>query len=193
MKKPWIVLVLVALASAGVFAATTEDGLRVRRGDDGVGYAERSMADIYAGATAATITMAGTPANLFLGNTSGEGADLTAGLDSDITVDIAAGKFTIENVGDYCVWYTGLVTGEEDKPATLEWFKNGSALGPPHETVVTFDVTAFSALSQNITHRSCVADLKSGDYLQLGVLGSANEVISFTRFNFGIEQVKSDL
>lgn len=154
-------------------------------------YAERDFAEIYAGDTAAVITMAGSAAVQVLGNTQATGADLTAGESQGITVDVAAGTFTIAKSGQYRLYATGRVEGEEDEDVTLEWQVGGADQDVPHKCIIEIDAsTGVSALGK-VRHMESKISLKKGDVVGLGVLGSNSEVINFIRFNFGLEQVSS--
>lgn len=176
--------------------ATTASGARILVENDDKAhpdqlYAEAAHAMIYAGDTAAVITMAGSAAVKVLGNTEATGADLAEGEAQGVTVDIDAGTFTVDKGGTYELWFNGRVEGEEDEDVTLEWQKGGTDLDVPHKTIIEIDAaTGVSALGKIVSGRSYV-DLAAGDVIGLGVLGSNSEVINFIRFNFGLRLIKS--
>lgn len=155
-------------------------------------YAEHDLAEIRADATGAIITMAGSAAVQALGNTNATGNDLANSVTArGVTVDLDAGSFTIDKAGVYRCYLSGRVEGEEDEDVTLEWRKNGTNLGEPAECLIEYDATGgVAALGQIVAHEFKAVFAK-GDVITLGVLGSNDEVITFKRFNFGIEQVGS--
>lgn len=174
--------------------ATSASGPRINiEGDDKAAaqslYAERDFAEIYSDATGAIITMAGSAAAKDLGNTAATGNDMAAGETNGVTVDIAAGTFTIAKSGTYRLRLSGSVTGEANEDITLEWALNGTALAEPHEVSIAMGTDA-DDLEKSVAAESLVA-LDVSDVVKLTVLGSNSEVITFKRFNFGLEQVKS--
>ncbi|MEK9722168.1 MAG: hypothetical protein VW405_01625 [Rhodospirillaceae bacterium] len=152
-------------------------------------YVERDFAEIYANATGAIITMAASAAAKTLGNTDATGDDLVAGASSGVTVSVTAGSFTVARSGTYRLRLSGSVTGEANEDISLEWAKGGTALAEPHECSIAMGTDA-DDLEKSVSHESLVA-LRDGDVITLTVLGANSEVITFKRFNFGVEQVSS--
>lgn len=159
-------------------------------------YAESDCAEIFStSGTGATLTMAtaGALAALTLGNTTATGDDLANSFTAKgITVDLAAGSFTIDKSGLYQLYFSGQVTGEEDEDVTLEWAKGGTALNAPHQLTITYGIatTVEGCLVQLVAKQSTIA-LNKGDVITLTALGSASEVVVFKDFVFGLRQVGS--
>ena len=177
-------------------AGDAVDGLRINFGKNDLKYpaelyAEKDFFEIYADATGAAITMASSAAVQVLGNTNGVGDLANSVTANGFTVDLDAGTATVANTGIYRCHASGRVTGEEDEDVTLEWQLAGSNIGEPAEMVIEFDATGgVAALGQQV-HMEFIDSFTAGQTIALGVLGSNNEVITFSRFNFGCEQIKS--
>lgn len=183
----------VDLAAAG----DTANGPRIKVGRYGTVYkaelyAEAAFWEFRADATGAVLTMAGSPAALALGNTNATGNDLAESVTATgVTTSLTAGSGTILYAGTYECHATGRVTGEEDEDVTLEWAKNGTAIGEPAELVIEFDAsTGVAELSQPVSMRF-LDEFAVGDVVTLTALGSSAEVITFSRFNFGCKLIKS--
>lgn len=176
---------------------TTADGRKIRlEGDDGVHpkklYAETAFAELHINRTGDTITMAASAAAKDLGTTAAGGSNIVNSVTAKgVTVDAAAGTFTVDYTGVYRLSFSGQVTGEEDEDVTLEWQKNGAVFDPDVQAVVEFDATTSSALVQEVS-KSQLVDLAKDDVVKLTVLGSNDEVITFKDFSFGLELVCSD-
>lgn len=172
---------------------TTADGLKIRvESDDGVHpdnlYAEVAFAELHIDSTQETITMAASAAAKDLGTTAAGGSNIVNSVTAKgVTVDAAAGTFTVDKTGVYRLYLNGTVAGEEDEDVTLEFQNNGAVFDPDVQVVIEFDAsTGVSALSQNITKEQLVS-LDKDDVVKLTVLGSNSEVITFTDFVWGLE------
>ncbi len=153
-------------------------------------YVAADCAEIFAAAFA-RVTFTATPAAVALGNTAATGTDLAASFTAvGVTVDLAAGSFTVDKPGLYQLYFCGRITGEEDEDVTLEWAKGGTVLAAPHQFIKVIDGTLFNALIDECSFQSTVL-LAKGDVITLTVLGSASEVVDFTGFNFGIRFITS--
>ena len=178
-------------------ASTTADGKKIRvESDDGVHpdklYSETAFAELHINRTGDTFTMAGSPVTLDVGTTDAGGTNVVNSVTAKgVTVDAAAGTFTVDFTGTYRIYHNGQVTGEEDEDVTLEWENNGAVFDPDVQTVLEFDVTTSSALIQECS-KSQLVNLDKDDVVKLTVLGSASEVITLKDFSFGLELICSE-
>jgi len=154
----------------------------------------QAHAEIYSvNTTGAILTMAGSAAQLILGNTSATGVDLAESVTSRyVTTSLTAGTFTVQSPGVYELYFNGRLTGEEDEDVTLSWQLDSTDIEEPCEFIQEFDAaTGVAELTQNVA-QSCLVSLDNGDVIRLGALGSNSEVITFQGFNFGVRRVASE-
>lgn len=180
-------------------ASTTADGKKVRvEADDGVHpdklYTEAAFAELHIDSTQETITMAATAAVKDLGTTAAGGSNIVNSVTAKgVTVDAAAGTFTVDFTGTYRLYLNGQVSGEEDEDVTLEFQNNAAVFDPDVQIVITYGIaTTVEGTLTQLVSKSQLVDLDKDDVVKLTVLGSNSEVVTFADFSWGLELVCSE-